>query len=350
MNQWLFSAIGEVCESDIQQAQQQQDQLTKPQGSLGLLESLAVTIASLQKTASPSVNKAQIIIYAADHGIAQENVSAFPQAVTAEMVKNFSSGGAAISVLSQQHNLPLEVINLGLVSSLPDLDCVVQQSIAPGTKNFLQQQAMTAEQLSKAFTIAKNKVDQAKATACECLIAGEMAIANTTSATALICALQDIAPEDITGAGTGLDTKGIEHKINIIKASLKYHKKHLNSPLDILQCLGGFEIAALVATYIRSAQQGIVVIVDGFICSAAALFAIDINPQCKTWLISSHQSAEQGHKKVLALMAVKPLLDLNMRLGEASGAALAYPIIRSACLLHNNMASFASAAVSNKQK
>jgi len=350
MNQWLFAAIDKVSESAIQQAQQHQDQLTKPQGSLGLLESIAVTIASLQKTDSPSVNKAQIIIYAADHGIAQENVSAFPQAVTAEMVKNFSSGGAAVSVLSEQHKLPLEVINLGLVSGLPDLRYVVEQCIAPGTKNFLQQQAMTTEQLNQAFSIAKNKVDQAKSVGCECLIAGEMAIANTTSAAALICALQDIAPQDISGAGTGLDSKGIQHKIDIIKASLIYHKNNLSSPLECLQCLGGFEIAALVATYIRSAQQGIVVIVDGFICTAAALFACHINPSCKAWFIFSHQSAEQGHKNVLALMAVKPLLDFNMRLGEASGAALAYPLIRSACLLHSNMASFASAAVSNKQQ
>jgi len=348
MSQWLTKPINKLLDADIQQAQKHQNQLTKPQGSLGVLESIAVTIAALQKKQHPCVNQAQIFIYAADHGIAQENVSAFPQAVTAEMVKNFSAGGAAICVLSHQHGLPLQVINLGLVSELPDLMAVEKHIIAAGTKNFLQHQAMNDEQLLKAFNVAKNKVEQAKSDGCELIIAGEMGIANTTSAAALVCALEGIAPEVITGTGTGLDDNGVKHKVDIIKASLKNHDNHLKTPLDILQSLGGFEIAALTATYIRCAQQGIVILVDGFICSVAALFAVRINPQCKSWLIFSHQSAEQGHKKVLEIMGVKPLLEFNMRLGEASGAALAYPLIRSACLLHTDMASFASADVSEK--
>ena len=348
MSQWLSNPIDKISDAHIQQAQEHQNQLTKPQGSLGVLESIAVTIAALQKTQHPCVNQARVLIYTADHGIAQENVSAFPQAVTAEMVKNFSAGGAAICVLSRQHGLPLQVINLGLVTELPNLSAVEKHIIAKGTKSFLQHQAMTTEQLTKAFNTAKNKVDQIKADGCELLIAGEMGIANTTSATALLCALEDIEPEVITGVGTGLDDDGVKHKINIIKAALNYHNNHLVTPLEILQSLGGFEIAALTATCIRSAQQGIIVLVDGFIGSVAALFAIRINPQCKNWLIFSHQSAEQGHKKVLQLIDARPLLKFNMRLGEASGAALAYPIIRSACLLHNDMASFASANVSEK--
>lgn len=348
MCSWLNHPIEEPSETRIKQAQQHQNQLTKPQGSLGVLESIAVMIAALQKTSAPSVNQAQIIIYAADHGIAQENVSAFPQAVTAEMVKNFSSGGAAICVLSRQHGLPLQVINLGLVTELVNLMSVEEQIIARGTKNFLQHQAMSSKQLQQAFTIAANKVDQCKADGCELLLAGEMGIANTTSAAALVCALEAIDAQVITGSGTGLDEAGIKHKINIINMALKKHHGQLTTPLEILQSLGGFEIAALTASYIRSAQQGIVVLVDGFICSVAALFALRINPQCRPWLIFSHQSAEQGHQKVLQLIGAKPLLQFNMRLGEASGAALVYPLLRSACLLHNDMASFSSADVSEK--
>lgn len=348
MSQWLTLPIEELSELHFYQAQAQQNQLTKPQGALGELENIAVTIAALQKTQQPCVNQAQIIIYAADHGIAQEQVSAFPQSVTAEMVKNFSAGGAAISVLSRQHGLPLQVIELGLVADLPELMAVEKHIIAAGTQNFLQQQAMTTEQLDTAFTIARKKVDQAKSDGCELLICGEMGIANTSSAAALVCAVEGIEPERITGAGTGLDDAGIRHKADIIKASLEYHKKNLAAPLEILQTLGGFEIAALTATYIRCAQQGIVALVDGFICSVAALFAIKINPQCKAWLIFSHQSAEQGHKTVLQLIGARALLQFDMRLGEASGAALAYPLIRSACLLHNEMASFDSANISEK--
>jgi len=349
MFEWLCHSVEPINEEDLEHAQHWQNQLTKPQGSLGALEAIAVTISALQKTLNPSVNNARIVIYAADHGIAQENVSAFPQTVTAEMVENFSSGGAAISVLSRQHKLPLQVVNLGLVSNLPEMALVEHHVIAPGTQSFLLKTAMTEQQLSKAFNIAKEKVDQASDNGCEILIAGEMGIANTSSATALVCALKSMHPEQLTGSGTGLDNNGIQHKVQVIQAALAQHKKRLNTTLEILQTLGGFEIAALVATYIRCAQRSMVALVDGFICSVAAMIAIDISPNCKDWLIFSHQSAEQGHARILKLIDVKPLLQFDMRLGEGSGAALVYPLIRSACLLHNEMASFSSASVSQKR-
>lgn len=346
MTDWLSESIDKINEHDLQNAWQKQNQLTKPQGSLGLLEDIAVTISALQKTATPDIGQAQIIIYAADHGIAQENVSAFPQAVTAEMIKNFSAGGAAISVLSRQHKLPLNVINMGVVSELPVMNGVEHKPVASGTQSFLKQQAMDKEQLSRVFEVVKNKIDQLTQHNCRLLIPGEMGIANTTSATAMACALQGIEPEELTGKGTGLDESGLGHKIQIIKQALDFHKETSGSPLEILQTFGGFEIAALTATYIRCAQQGIICLVDGFICSVAALFAIRINQDCQPWLIFSHQSAEQGHKKILEVIQVKPLLQFNMRLGEGSGAALVYPLIQSACLLHNEMASFASASIS----
>ncbi len=346
MSHWLSQAIHSITAQACQQASEHQNQLTKPQGSLGLLENIAIQISALQGTQTPSVEQAQIIIYASDHGIAQENVSAFPQAVTAEMVKNFSTGGAAISVLAKQHHLDLEIINLGLVSSLAQLDKVVDCHISCGTDNFLTDQAMTIKQMEQVFACVQIKIDALKEKQCQLFIGGEMGIANTTSASALVCALENIEPELLSGAGTGLDNEGIKHKADIIRLAIKQHKSQLTSPMAILCCLGGYEIVALCASYIRCAQQGIVSLVDGFICSVAALFAIRINPPCKDWLIFSHQSAEQGHKKVMQLIGLSPLLHFNMRLGEGSGAALSYPLLRSACLLHSHMASFAQAGVS----
>ncbi|MCP3852083.1 MAG: nicotinate-nucleotide--dimethylbenzimidazole phosphoribosyltransferase [Gammaproteobacteria bacterium] len=347
---WLSDPIYQPSAQDFLKAQEKQEKLTKPKGSLGLLESIAIHISALQKTLMPEVETAQIIIFAADHGIAQENVSAFPQVVTAEMVKNFSTGGAAISVLSRQHRLALEVVNLGLVSELDVMDRVANHVISKGTCNFKVQAAMTREQLIQSFNVAKSKIENAFSDQCQLLIFGEMGIANTTSASALVCALESMDPEILTGSGTGIDSEGVAHKIQVIKDSLAYHQKHrpqsFSSPLSILQTFGGYEIAALTASYIHSAQKGIISIVDGFICSVAALFAVRIKPECKAWLIFSHQSAEQGHKIVLELIAAEPLLQFNLRLGEASGAALVYPLIHSACLLQNEMDSFSSASVS----
>ncbi len=348
MIDWIAEPVNPVDKRFLVQAQEKQNQLTKPQGSLGELENVAVIISSLQQTQTPNVDRAEIIIYAADHGIAKEDVSAFPQAVTAEMVKNFSAGGAAISVLSKQHDLSLQVINLGLIIDLPKMKHVEHQVISQGTKSFLQQQAMSEKQIKQAFYTAKKKVDRAGDNHCQLLIFGEMGIGNTSSASALVCALELIEPEVIIGLGTGINPSTLEHKIQVIKEALNTNKQHLNSPLGILQTLGGYEIAALTASYIRSAQRGIIALVDGFICSVAALFAIRIKPECKPWLIFSHQSAELGHKKVLEIISARPLLQFKLRLGEGSGAALVYPLIRSACLLQNEMASFSRAGVSEK--
>lgn len=348
MIDWVNEPIESLRSEDVQQAQAWQNQLTKPQGALGSLESIAIRIAALQKNNHPSVNRAQIIIYAADHGIAQEQVSAFPQSVTAEMVKNFSNGGAAICVLSRQHQLPFKVVNLGLISELPEMAFVEQEIISHGSQNFLKQSAMTAEQLQRIFQRAKQDIDQMSRDGCELFIAGEMGIANTTSATALFCAIHSVAPEIMTGSGTGLDVQGVKHKKHIIERALEKHQPELKSALTILQTLGGFEIAALTASYLRCAQKGIVILVDGFICSVAAMMAIEINPTSKDWMIFSHQSAEQGHKMLLNTLEVEPLLQFDLRLGEGSGSALVYPLIRSACLLHNEMASFSSASVSEK--
>ncbi len=348
MIDWLQQAIAPLDRDYLQQAEQRQMQLTKPPGSLGRLEAIALQISALQKSLTPDVSQSRIIIFAADHGIAQEGVSAFPQSVTAQMVRNFSSGGAAISVLARQHNLPLQIVNLGLVSELEPLQNVIHYPTGSGTENFLYQDAMSQSQFEQVCNFVRKKAEQFRQEGVKLLIAGEMGIANTTTATALVCALENLQPEEIAGRGTGLDDAGLKHKISVINQALDWHKHQLVSAEEVLRVLGGFEIVALCAAYLACAQQGIISLVDGFICTVAALFAIRINPSCQDWLIFSHLSDETGHNKVLQLLDTQPLLDLNLRLGEASGAALAWPLIHSACLLHNQMATFESASVSNQ--
>ncbi|HIG64704.1 MAG TPA: nicotinate-nucleotide--dimethylbenzimidazole phosphoribosyltransferase [Methyloprofundus sp.] len=343
--QWLTHPIPQPDEHFRLAAIKRQEQLTKPAGSLGELEQLAVQLAALQVTETPCVDKVWISIFAADHGIADAGVSAFPQAVTGEMVKNFVHGGAAISVLAKQYQAHLEIIDIGVASSLAGLD-IMHQKIALGTASFLTQPAMTEIQLSQALLAGKDSITRALTDHSQIFIGGEMGIANTSSATAIACALLDMSATKLTGAGTGLDEKGIVHKTKIIQQALDKHKNTNQTPLSVLQNFGGFEIAALTGAYLSAAQQQLPILVDGFICSVAALVATDINPDIKHWLIYAHRSQEQGHQLILNALKATPLLDLNMRLGEGSGAAIAIPLLRTACALHNQMATFTEAQVS----
>ncbi len=345
---WLDQSIQEISSEFLSAAQQKQNSLTKPPGSLGMLEEIAMRFSAMQKTDAPEINNIQISVFAADHGIAEENVSAFPQVVTLEMVKNFSRGGAAISVLAKHIGATLEVVNLGTVNTHEAMTGVQDQRIAAGTQNFRRQKAMTAAQLSDALNAGKMSVGRAIKKSADLFIGGDMGIANTTSATAIACALLNEKAQCIAGPGTGLSSAGIAHKAKVIDESLLHHKDKLSTPLDVLQCVGGFEIAALVASYIYAAQNSLPVLVDGFISSVAALLAIKINPPVKTWMFFAHASAEPGHKIIMQAIQAKPLLDMNMRLGEASGAATVVPLMRIACDLQNNMATFEQADVTNK--
>ena len=329
-------------------ATERQTQLTKPLGSLGELENIAIRIADIQQTDSPSVEHIAIAIFAADHGVVEEGVSAFPQEVTAQMVMNFLQGGAAISVLAKQLGANLEVIDAGILTPLPEQKGLVIQRAAAGTANSAKQAAMTKEQLESAFQTGHDAIERAIENGAELFIGGEMGIGNTTSAAALYCALLGLTPEQATGAGTGLDGEGIKHKIGVIKQMLELHQVCDDDALEWLRCIGGFEIVALTGAYIRAAQRGLPVIVDGFISAAAALCAVLIQPNVNDVLFFSHISAEQGHRNVMEILQQKPLLDLGMRLGEGSGAAVAANLLRSACLLHTQMATFAEAAVATK--
>lgn len=330
------------------QAQARQQQLTKPAGSLGQLEQLAIALAAMQGSQRPQVEQLWISIFAGDHGVVAEGVSAYPQAVTGQMLHNFVSGGAAISVLAKQLGATLDVINLGLAVPLQPLPGVRHLPIGPGTENFARGSAMTADQLRLALDVGRSSVRQAKDAGSQLFIGGEMGIGNTTSATAMACVLLECSALALAGPGTGLDSAGVVRKAEVIESALALHRPSLSEPFEILQRLGGFEIAALTGAYIACAQQGITALVDGFICSVAALLAVRLNPACSDWLLFAHSGAEPGHQRVLQALQAEPLLGLGLRLGEGSGAALAVPLLRLACSLHNDMATFAEAAVADR--
>ncbi|MCW8885765.1 MAG: nicotinate-nucleotide--dimethylbenzimidazole phosphoribosyltransferase [Motiliproteus sp.] len=347
--QWWFDQVKSLNEEARQQAFDRQNQLTKPAGSLGCLEQLAVQLASMQGVAKPQLKNIQISVFAADHGVAEEGVSAFPQAVTAQMIANFAHGGAAVCVLARQHQAGFEVINLGTVAEVADLPAVRTEVIARSSANFCVQAAMTESQLQRALDSGASAIDRAQEKGAALFVGGEMGIANTTSATALSAALTQLNPSQLAGPGTGIGSEKLNHKVAVIERALNYHRDSLQQPIEVLRRLGGFEIAALAGAYIRAGQIGMPVLVDGFISSAAALVATRVNAGVRDWLLFSHNSAEPGHQLVLAELEAHPLLDLQMRLGEGSGAALAIPLLRSACELHSQMATFEEASVAEKQ-
>ena len=345
---WLKNPAKPLNEAARNAAIARQQQLTKPPGALGQLETLAIQLAAMQGREKPQLDKVFISVFAGDHGVAEENVSAFPQLVTAEMVKNFARGGAAICVLARQLDAKLEVVNLGTAFDTGNLPGVLQCNIGKGTSNFAKQPAMSETQLAAAMQAGRDSVEHAASLGTQLYIGGDMGIANTTSAAALACALLQHTPQQLAGPGTGLDANGVQHKAAVIARALALHADHLNDPLEILRRLGGFEIAALVGAYISCSQRGITVLVDGYITSAAALIAVRINPEISPWLIYSHRSAEPGHILMLNALQAETLLQLGMRLGEGSGAGVAVPLLRLACALHNEMATFAEASVSEK--
>lgn len=345
---WVRQPAKQLDENARKAAETRQMQLTKPPGALGKLEELAIRFASMQGREKPQMDRVCISVFAGDHGVAVEGVSLFPQAVTAEMVKNFARGGAAISVLAKQLGVALEVVNLGTAFDTGELPGVLQYNLGKGTANFTQAAAMTESQLAAALQAGCDSAARAVQTGATLFIGGEMGIANTTVAAALACALLNLKPQQLAGPGTGLDQAGVQHKATVVAHALALHATHLNEPLEVLRCLGGFEIAALTGAFIGCAQRGIPVLVDGYITTAAALLAVRIQPSVADWLLFAHRSAEPGHILMLAALKAEPLLNLGMRLGEGSGAATAVPLLQLACALHNEMATFAEAGVSEK--
>ncbi|MBB2495147.1 nicotinate-nucleotide--dimethylbenzimidazole phosphoribosyltransferase [Aquipseudomonas ullengensis] len=345
---WWQQAFRQADEQAAAAARQRQTQLTKPAGSLGQLEQLAITLAGLQGRERPSIGQPWIAIFAGDHGVVEEGVSAFPQAVTGQMLHNFVNGGAAISVLARQLDALLDVVDLGTAVPLPPLPGVRHLQVGAGTRNFAREPAMSQAQCLQALEAGRDSVRRARAAGAELFIGGEMGIGNTTAAAALACALLGQPADALVGPGTGLDSAGVAHKAQVIERALVLHAAQLNDPLQVLRHLGGFEIAALAGAYLACAEQGLPALVDGFICTVAALCTVRLNPACRDWLLFAHCGAEPGHRLVLDALQAEPLLQLGLRLGEGSGAALAVPLLRLACALHNEMATFAEAAVSDR--
>ncbi|MDQ2076734.1 nicotinate-nucleotide--dimethylbenzimidazole phosphoribosyltransferase [Marinimicrobium sp. ABcell2] len=341
--EWLKDPVAVPDENARAQARARQAQLTKPQGSLGSLESIAEQFAAWQGVAIPSLNQVRLRVFAADHGVAAQGVSAFPQSVTVQMVSNFCAGGAAVSVLSRVCDAEFRVVNMGCVSPVDTNELLDDCAIAPGTADFTLGPAMSPDQLARALDVGRAQVAEGEF---DLFIGGEMGIGNTTSASALLAALLGLSVERVTGPGTGIDAAGLERKQAVIARALTLHGPELTRPLETLQRLGGFEITALAGAYIACGQRGIPVLVDGFISSVAALAACRIQPALQSWLMFAHQSREPGHRLLLKFLQAEPLLALNMRLGEASGAALAVPILQSALTLHREMATFSEAGVS----
>ena len=342
---WIEMVCSVPCAESRAAAEARQRQLTKPLGSLGVLETLAIRLASLQATDRPRAAQVPIVLFAGDHGITAQGVSAYPSDVTVQMLRNFAGGGAAIAVLASELGSSLSVVDAGTLAPGPIVG-VIADKPRLGTRDFSQEPAMTAEELSFALAAGQRAIGRVTAGGADLVILGEMGIGNTTAATAIAAALLGASVDDLVGAGTGLDAEGVGRKARVIAAALKKHRLEATTPLPILAAVGGLEIAALTGAIIAAAQARVPVLIDGFIVSVAALAAAHINPSCAPWLVYSHRSLERGHQIVLDALCAEPVLDLKLRLGEGSGAALALPILRLACALHTQMATFAEARIS----
>ncbi len=345
---WLKEPVARPNENAARLAAERQALLIKPPGALGRLEALAIRLAAWQGTPAPSADRVRIVVFAGDHGVAGEGVSAFPQSVTAAMVNQFARGGAAVSVLARVLDAELEVINLGTAEAIGPTPGVLDLRLGPGTANFVREPAMSEGQLVESLRAGRDAAARASSAGVRIFIGGEMGIGNTTAAAALGAALLGEAPETLTGPGAGLGTEGVQRKAEVIRRALVRHGPYLADPLEVLRRLGGFEIAALAGAFVACAQHGLPVLVDGFICTAAALAAERLCPGASGWFLYAHTSAEPGHARMLAALDGKPLLDLGMRLGEGSGAAVALPLLRMACALHAGMATFEEAGIAGE--
>jgi nicotinate-nucleotide--dimethylbenzimidazole phosphoribosyltransferase len=330
-----------------EQLQHKINSKTKPIGALGMLEKLALQIGTIQNSLTPSLKKPTIIVFAGDHGIANEGVSAYPQEVTYQMVMNFLHGGAAINVFSTQHGINLKIVDAGVNFDFDKYENLINTKIDKGTKSFLHQKAMTETQLLQCFEKGKEVVTQLANEGCNIVGFGEMGIGNTSSATMLMSYLCNLPIEKCVGRGTGLNDEQLQHKIAILKQAKAFHG-NIENPKEVLQTFAGFEMAQMCAAMLAAFENNMILLVDGFIASSAFLVAQKINPLIKINAIFCHLSDESGHQHLLNFLQAEPILKLNMRLGEGIGCAVAYPIIESAVAFLNNMASFESAGVTNK--
>ncbi len=320
------------------------DHKTKPVGALGQLEDLALQLGLIQRSDVVTFHEPQMVVFAADHGIAAEGVSAYPPEVTGQMVLNMLGGGAAINVLARQHGFALHVVDAGVATELPEHPQLIRRKIAAGTQNSSKTSAMSVEQLNEALQAGSDIV---RGLPGNVIAFGEMGIANTSAAALILHRLSDTTLKDATGRGTGLNDAQLMHKRKVLMLAVLRHPGAV-APLQVLQALGGFEIAMMAGAMLQAAAERRVILVDGFIAGAAALIVHGLVPQTQHYMVFCHRSAERGHRLLLDHLKARALLDLDMRLGEGSGALLAWPLVQSAARLMNEMASFASAHISHR--
>jgi nicotinate-nucleotide--dimethylbenzimidazole phosphoribosyltransferase len=328
-------------------AQRAIDEKTKPLGSLGELETWAVRLACIQDTLTPHISRARLLVFGADHGVAAEGVSAYPPQVTAEMMKNFARGGAAINVLARANDLEVEVIDVGVDADLTSLVGILHAKVRRGTRNFLREPAMTAAECAAAMNVGRDAVRRAASEGVQAIGLGEMGIGNTTAAAALLSALAEAPPEDTVGRGTGVDDQRLAHKRAVVAQALALHTPAADAE-HALAALGGLEMAAIAGATLEAPTHRMIVVADGFISTVATLAAVHMNPNVRANLFWAHRSAERGHGVALDALGALPMLDLRCRLGEGTGAALALPLLRSAAAVLTEMATFASAGVSGQ--
>jgi len=348
--QQAIERIGHLDERAMQAARQRQDCLTKPVGSLGRLEELSIKVAGIRGVALPAIDRKAIVVMAADHGVAAEGVSLYPQAVTPQMVRNFLDGGAAINVLARHVGARVVVVDMGVATELEARDGLVSCKVAHGTRSLTRGPAMSRDEAMSAIEAGLEILDLEVDKGLDIIGTGDMGIGNTTSSSAITAAITGAAVAKVTGRGTGLGRRQLAAKVQAIEAALKVNQPDAASGMDVLTKMGGFEIAGLVGLMIGAAEHRIPVVIDGFVSGAAALVATTMAPHLRDFLIAGHVSTEPGHRVALKHLGLKPVLDLDMRLGEGTGAALAISVIEAAVKALAGMATFAQAGVCEAEK
>ncbi len=346
--QEAIEAIRPIDQDGLARANRRLDRLTKPPGSLGRLEELAARYVGITGEERPSIPRAAIFTFAADHGVTDEGVSAYPRAVTAQMVLNFLRGGAGVNVLALHVGAEVRVVDIGVAHEFGQLPGLTHRKVAHGTRNFLREPAMTREQAIRALEVGVTLAVEAVQEGVGLLGTGDMGIGNTTASTAMTAVLTGEPVAGVTGRGTGLDDVGLARKITVIEQALKMHQPDPADPLNVLVKVGGLEIAGLAGLILGGAACRRPVVLDGFIAGAAAMIAVGLAPRCREYLIASHLSVERGHQAVYTKLGLRPLLDLDLRLGEGTGACLAISLVHAAIKILTGMATFDEAGVSER--
>jgi nicotinate-nucleotide--dimethylbenzimidazole phosphoribosyltransferase len=344
-----FPTIPAYDHETAEKARIRQNQLTKPLGALGQLEALSIQLAGITGQVRPHFPQKAVIVMAGDHGVALEGVSAYPPEVTPQMVLNFLHGGAAINVLARQAGARVQIVDIGVAYDFEKHPKLISRKIARGTQNMLKGPAMSRAQAEQAIQVGLDVIAQEIENGLDLVATGEMGIGNSTASAAITAVLTGSSVAQVTGRGTGVDDGALKHKIEVIEQALLINEVDPSDPLGVLAKVGGFEIAGLTGVVLGAASRRIPVVVDGFISGAAALVAAALDPAVKPYLIASHQSVEVGHKVIWDQLGLKPLLNLGMRLGEGSGAVLAFHLVEAAARILDEMTTFGEAGVSDKE-